>query len=164
MPKNFFISHIQLMYRNWLQLYGMNMLRAWKKKTSHECNIRGKISGRKWYKNIGMNQSSVGCSNGTVVNLIILLPRFIILKHEKKITNYEATNYILSSVFLLLNVYPPGHRTYGPAQAVSCLWKTFCFRFTVSVHKVARVKSECIPNFLYTFFAARCCCTQKVSA
>jgi hypothetical protein len=91
------------------------------KKKSHECNIRGKISGRKWYKNIGMNQSSVGCSNGTVVNLIILLPRFIILKHEKKITNYEATNYILSSVFLLLNVYPPGHRTYGPAQAVSCL-------------------------------------------
>jgi len=81
-----------------------------KKKKSHGCNFRGKISGHKWY-DIGMNQSSVGCSNGTVLNLIISLPHFIILKHEKKITNYEATNYILLSVFLLLNVYAPGHLT-----------------------------------------------------
>lgn len=128
------------------------MQRTWKK-NSHECNIRGKISGRKWYNDIGMNQSSVRCSNGTVLNLItsIFLPHFIILKHEKKITNYEATNYILVSVFLLLNTYPPGHLTYGPARVMSCLWKTFCFRSTVSVHKVARIKGEFIPNFLYAF-------------
>ena len=28
------------------------------KKTSHECNILGKISGRKWYIDIGMYQFS----------------------------------------------------------------------------------------------------------
>jgi hypothetical protein len=91
-----------------------------KKKKQHECNFRGKIQRyyNKWYNDIEMNQSSVGCSVGTVLNLIIFLPYFIILKHDKKITNYEATNYILVSVFLLLNVYSPGYHTYRPATAV----------------------------------------------
>jgi len=133
-------------------------------KNSHEYNIQGKISGREWCNDIGMNQNSVGCSNGTVLILIIFLPHFIILKHEKKITNYEATNYILVSVFLLLNVYSPGHLTYRPARAVSCLWKTFCFRSTVSVHKVERVKKGIHSEFSLCFFAARCWCRQKDSA
>lgn len=90
-------------------------------KNSHKYNIRGKISGREWYNDIGMNQSSVECSNGTILILIIFLPHFVILKQEKKITNYEVTNYILVSVFLLLKVYSPGPLTYRPARAVSCL-------------------------------------------